>query len=196
MRGLNAPHKLALGFLDSSKVSEITSSGVYTLNRLNRPIPGIQVLKIKRPTSQRSDESYFLEYREAKGFDSTLPPAIINGVLIHLWDGKADHQTRLIDATPNTPTPRNGKLSENSDEALADGLVFHDEENNIKITQISHDNDKVMIRVDLGPPLPPPPPHHGVPFTAEYFKNENLSGSPSITKIEPILDFDWGRSFF
>jgi glucose/arabinose dehydrogenase len=40
------------------------------------------------------------------------------------------------------------------------------------------------------PPPPPPPPVD--PFTAEYFDNQDLAGTPVLTRQDPAIDFDWG----
>jgi glucose/arabinose dehydrogenase len=40
-------------------------------------------------------------------------------------------------------------------------------------------------------PVPPPPPE---PFSAEYFDNMNLSGTPVLTRSDDAIDFDWGES--
>jgi hypothetical protein len=41
-----------------------------------------------------------------------------------------------------------------------------------------------------GPPPPPPPPAEQ--FTAEYFDNQNLDGTPVLTRTDDAIDFDWG----
>jgi glucose/arabinose dehydrogenase len=39
---------------------------------------------------------------------------------------------------------------------------------------------------------PPPPPPPAAPFTAEYFDNQDLSGTPVVTRNDDAIDFDWG----
>ena len=39
---------------------------------------------------------------------------------------------------------------------------------------------------------PPPPPPPSDPFSAEYFANTTLSGTPALTRSDGSIDFDWG----
>jgi glucose/arabinose dehydrogenase/PKD repeat protein len=41
-------------------------------------------------------------------------------------------------------------------------------------------------------PSPPPPPPAD-PFSAEYFDNMDLAGSPLVTRSDDAIDFDWGE---
>jgi glucose/arabinose dehydrogenase/PKD repeat protein len=49
---------------------------------------------------------------------------------------------------------------------------------------------KLAYEKTADPPPPPPPPAE--PFTAEYFDNMELAGSPIVTRSEDAIDFDWG----
>ena len=41
-------------------------------------------------------------------------------------------------------------------------------------------------------PPPPPPATTGGPWTALYYNNKDLSGSPVDTRLDPKINFDWG----
>ncbi|MBI2584177.1 MAG: hypothetical protein HYW25_05900 [Candidatus Aenigmarchaeota archaeon] len=141
---LNAPHKIAAGWISPESVQEIAKSGIYTIYfPLEAQAFGTQVLKIAKPDT---NEHYFLEYRRPIGFDDLLSDAITEGTLIHVWDGISASKTKLIDATPKTK-----KYA--YDEALSDGSLFYDRINRISITQLRHDEDSVTIYVAF---LPPP----------------------------------------
>ncbi|MBI2022231.1 hypothetical protein HYS97_00040 [Candidatus Daviesbacteria bacterium] len=148
-------HKLALGWLPNSVVKEVNQSGQYKLNKLGTPENGIKLLKIKK--SDSGDNSYYyLEYRKDIRFDpirTEIYPIslnkITNGVTIRLWNDDPASQTLLIDTTPSTPTPEDNHSGENPDEALSDGVSFSDEKNDIKITQVLHDDNSATIEVTL-----------------------------------------------
>jgi hypothetical protein len=31
-----------------------------------------------------------------------------------------------------------------------------------------------------------------VGWTAQFYRNQNLAGAPSVTRIDPVITFDWG----
>jgi len=52
-----------------------------------------------------------------------------------------------------------------------------------------------IAKLDYGPTdeQPPPPPPPADPFSAEYFANTSLSGTPVLTRSDADVDFDWGN---
>lgn len=146
----NSFHKASLGWIPSSRIQEIMTSGIYKIYPLERPETGIQVLKIKKPNTE---EYYYLEYRRPIGFDTNLPPKITEGVLIHIgynipyviWpETFLSPETYLIDATPGT-------LDGFGDAALSDKTSFYDEINNITITQIGRNENSATVSVAIRP---------------------------------------------
>jgi hypothetical protein len=47
-----------------------------------------------------------------------------------------------------------------------------------------------MAQFSFGPSDEPPPPV--TPFTAEFFANRDLAGSPVVTRMDERIDFQWG----
>lgn len=144
----NAFFKSWLGWIPPSRILEITRSGDYTLAPLELPSNGHQLLKIRKPDTF---QYYTLEYRQPYGFDNSLPTTISEGVLIHIAYFRPyernlityqSPETYLLDNTPNSQPGYN-------DASLSDDKTFYDEINNIRITQLSHTNSSVTLRVEL-----------------------------------------------
>jgi len=49
---------------------------------------------------------------------------------------------------------------------------------------------KLSYEKTTDPPPPPPPPAD--PWTAQYFDNQDLAGTPVLTRQDDAIDFDWG----
>jgi len=134
---LNSPHKTQQTYLTSNNVQEITTNGTYTVYAQEIPGDNIKSLKIKR--KDLTNYYYYIEYRQPYGFDKNLSSTFINGVTIHMHDGYS--QTYRIDGTPGDKNLTNPSLS--------DGLYFEDQINGIRVTQLSHDSEKAVVRVDF-----------------------------------------------
>ena len=118
-----------------SHMQTVTANGTYTISPSETNDANVKLLKIAKPDT---NESYYLSFRQAVGaFDITLPPAFVNGVGIHLWNGSVTSQTKLIDTTPGDNNPLNAPL--------ADGTSFADPANGITITQLSHTPTTVTV---------------------------------------------------
>lgn len=137
---LNAIHKNMLNWIPEERITTVNSSGIYTISRIETPTTNPQVLKIYKPDTA---DNYFIEYRQPIGLDGNLPQSITDGVMIRIkYSNNAD--TSLLDSTPED-TGINGV-------SLLDGKTFHDQINNIDITQISHNANSATIRVNIPPP--------------------------------------------
>ncbi len=136
----NGPHKLAEGWITSNQIQSVSRSGNYILAASNQTSSLPQMLKIPLPGDR---EFYYLEYRKLKDqFDTNLPSDLTKGVSIRLWNDDPLSQTKLID-----PAGR-GKMN-----SLVNNQSFHDEINNISITQKSSDSTQAAVNVQFGTPL-------------------------------------------
>lgn len=142
-REMNAPHRAALGWFDPSQVQKVTTDGIYTISPLEIRDSNVKALKI-----QKSDtgESYYFSYRLPIGpFDNYLFNA--NGTSIHIWDGYTASATRGVYALPWTTTIFPGQQRPS---ALMDGMRFEDSINGIRVTQVSHDANGVILSIKFG----------------------------------------------
>lgn len=140
-RHVNGAHKTQVGWVNTRTV---TSSGTYTVNILEDAV-GYQALKIAKPDTA---ENYFVEYRQARGFDASLPGNMVNGVSVIVHNGSS--QTKKLDLIPD------GNLDAS---ALVDGGSFTDIVNGITITQISHDATQATVQISMtGPTCNPAAP--------------------------------------
>jgi hypothetical protein len=106
----NAYQKHVLGWLGGTQIATLASAGSVTLPPIETASPGPIVARIDVTATR----SYWIEYRQAIGFDSTLPPGGLDGVLVHLYDANV---------TGSLPAPllldyRPGPTSDFADAAL------------------------------------------------------------------------------
>ncbi|MDO8538615.1 MAG: LamG-like jellyroll fold domain-containing protein [archaeon] len=130
----NLPHKNYVDFIENSQIQEVTTNGQYTINKLETSQSGTYGIKIAKPDT---NQFYYVEYKQPIGFDSDLTPTITSGASIHIWSEQNYSRTYLVSALPGT------------NDSLIDGSIFFDEINNIKIKQISHNQDSVTIYVSF-----------------------------------------------
>jgi hypothetical protein len=132
---LNGPHMVQTGWLPSSRVETVNSSGDYDLALLEvEPTDGsIQVLKIAKPDTA---EEYYLSYRVPVGFDSQLGPTCADKLNIHRWDGT--DQTFFVTA-------------------LSPGETFQDPINGVVITPEDHDGDTMTVSISMADCVVEPP---------------------------------------
>ncbi|MCL4375092.1 hypothetical protein M1523_04515 [Patescibacteria group bacterium] len=151
----NAFNMITEGWIPASRVINVSESGTYTISPLELSSTLPQAIRVlKRDTN----DYYYLEYRQPIGvFDAPLSAyaGATRGVLIHLVRGNLLEATTLyINNYPST----------SSFPALADGDSFEDTNGAVSITQISHDDNKVILsvvvpKITLTPtPTPTPTP--------------------------------------
>ena len=163
LRHLNAPHKVQTGWVPSSRVQTVTSSGAYQLSLLEQTNgSSIQVIKI--PKSDTS-EYYYLGYRRPVGFDGTgLRSDYWQTTDVHTWNGSLN--TYLVGV-------------------LGDGASFSDSINGISVTQTGHDDTAGTATVSIiytGPSCAPGAPAVAVsPSSLSGSAGTNLGYSVSIT---------------
>jgi hypothetical protein len=101
----NAVQKELLGWLNyggSPPITTVQTSGTYTINPYETSGAEPKALKVKLP----SGDWYYVEYRQALGFDaSTLKynPNVTDGVLVHLWSQQNPNGIYLLNMGTVTP---------------------------------------------------------------------------------------------
>jgi M6 family metalloprotease-like protein len=131
----NAANKLRLGWLPSDRVKIVSSEGFYTLGSIEAINPEFQYNAL-------IVDDYILEYRGSKGFDAKFSYYEREGTIITKAHGR---KTDLFDTKPDS-------LSyDQIDSPLLDGESFYDLDNEITITQLSHNRDSSEILVEYGP---------------------------------------------
>src|SRR5258706_816164 len=148
---INAFQKEWLGWLNygsSPPIATATESGVYTLDAYETVAnnsKAVKVLKSTDPTTGYKDW-YYVEYRQAVGFDSYLSgnSNVVNGVVIHTGSESTANSSTLLDLTPAT--------SSWYDPALGVGQTFQDADAGVTLTLMSADGAGATISVTYGAP--------------------------------------------
>jgi hypothetical protein len=156
----DAPHKNQLGFFDpanggSEHVQDFTTPSVYHLSPLEDPAgitttSQIKALRIPRGNGPNGPEYLWVEYRQAKGFDSSLDPSTLDGVFVHIENaipGDNHLHTLMVDATPPGLTLNTG------DPGLELGRSVYDPMSNITITLTTRSTTSASVRIAFGPPM-------------------------------------------
>lgn len=145
----NAFHKEQLGWWPDL-IHTVQSSGTYIVEPSETPAGVLpKALKI-----QRTENSWFyVEYRQAIGFDSFLSNPMFanvrNGVLVHLGDPADGNSGYLLDMTPETASWY--------DPALMVGRSFTDPVSGVTLTILAANSTGVTVSVDFDAPSPPSP---------------------------------------
>ena len=133
-RSVNAWQKNDLGWVPDAAVATHTGgTSVYTLSPLTSP--GGTLYAVQVPAAVH--RTYWLEYRQATGFDAGLPASATNGAIVHL--GGTMHQsdrseygcwdTCFLDMNPATTTMTDGTLQV--------GSAFTDAQTGVTISALS-----------------------------------------------------------
>jgi len=155
----NAFHKERLGWLASEDIFTIETSGSYTLEPYAASPGGEpKTLKILKETDPVTGLHtwYYLEYRQATGFDSTIvtDPAfdsdnILNGVVIRTGTESDGQSSNMLDMTPGSSL-----IFDWFDSALTVVQSFADPEAGITITTDWTNAAGAGVSVNLAPPAP------------------------------------------
>ena len=143
----NAFQKERLGWLNygsSPSIQTVQSNGSYTIGPYEAQDGTSKALKILRSTSNGINTWYYVEYRQALGFDSFLTnyPNITNGVVLHLGTDNSPNSSDLLDMTPATTSWM--------DVALDTGLTFTDPNNGTTISTVAANSSGATVAVTLG----------------------------------------------
>jgi hypothetical protein len=137
---LNAPHKINLGWLPYPQMQKILTDGEYQLDAIELNSNNIQALRIPKPDTR---EYYIVEYRQPIGIDQSLKSILFEGVSIRIWNNNPGQPSRLIN-----PVLISG-VSSNYRPLLYDNEEFYDQINNIRIKQVSHNQNSALISVTV-----------------------------------------------
>ena len=195
----NPPHKVAMGWIPAANVETVTTDGIYSVEPSEVATAGIQALKISKPDTS---EHYYIGFRQPIGFDAGLPSGIISGADVHIWNGNAFTQTKLVDTHPGTATK--------SDASLADDDSFSDLTNGITVTQLSHDASSAVVEVSMGviecsPSAPSvgvsPPSQSGsdgqtLNYTVTVDNNDSIACGDSTFALTSDLPLGWAAASF
>jgi hypothetical protein len=135
-----------LGYGVSPTITTVLGDGVYTLEPYEAQTAGTKALKILQATDASTGTRtwYYVEYRQAIGFDAFLSSYanVINGVVIHQGSESSADSSYLLDLTPAT--------SSWNDPALDVGQSFYDPNAGVTITPISAGTWGASVNVAFG----------------------------------------------
>jgi hypothetical protein len=162
MPHFDAIQKELLGWLNTSgqpPIATVTSSGSYSVDRFATMGTAAKALKIAKGIDPVSGQMsyYYIEYRQATGFDTVLGSVgnLTSGVVVHV--GGADQLSKLLDMTPGSQIG----FSDFQDAALTVGRSFSDSQSGVAITLVSANGSNAIVDIRVGdvqaPPPPPPP---------------------------------------
>jgi len=148
-----------LGHGSSPSITQVDTGGSYELSPYAAPEDGnpkgLKILKAEKENGYKT--WYYLEYRQAVGFDSYLDSNlnsmdgsnVLNGVTMHVhYEGSSGNGLYLLDMTPETDV----ELYQ-EDPALVAGKTFIDPDGIATITTDWTDAGGAMVSVSLAPPV-------------------------------------------
>jgi hypothetical protein len=151
----NAFQKEKLGWLNGAGVPPITTvstSGRYTISTYESMAAGAKALKILKGTDPTTGFKtwYYVEYRQAIGFDSALSSVgnLARGLLVRTGTNATNlsSTSQLLDMTPNSGSTTAADVK---DGALEVGRSHVDNESGISITLVSADANGAVIDVGI-----------------------------------------------
>ncbi|MBM3224424.1 MAG: hypothetical protein FJZ47_11565, partial [Candidatus Tectomicrobia bacterium] len=201
----NAFHKERLGWLNygsSPVITTVQTDGVYPIEPLETAGTGPKALAILKSTDATTGQQvwYYVEYRQALGFDSFLSSNsnVLNGVVIHTGSLSDGNSSYLLDMTPATASW--------SDPALVVGQSFIDPNAAVTITPMTATATGATVAVSFGP-LPCVPanpaltvtpsqsqwvqPGGTVPFTVTMTNKDNASCAVSTFALQATVPSGW-----
>jgi len=138
-----AQQKYQLGWLSSSNVQTVQSSGSFTLNPFEWNTAGLQALKVQRGTG--INDWLWLEYRQPFGnYDTTLSPQVFGGPTIRYVDSITGTYTNLLNFTPSDSSWRNP--------ALTSGQSWVDPYTNVSLAVSGATSNGVTVNVNYNAP--------------------------------------------
>lgn len=161
----NAFQKERAGYLNTATtppITTVTANGQYNLDvyETNTLLP--KALKIRRGTDTNGSPMWFyIEYRQAIGFDASLSSSESNlnkGILVRSATEKSAQSNLpvsfLLDMTPNSSSVNDAY--DVMDGALEVGKSFTDPKSGITVSLISADSTGAKVDVKFGVPSQPP----------------------------------------
>lgn len=141
-----AYQKERIGWLNygaSPPISTVSTEGLYSIDAYETPGTNPKALKIPKSTTPKT--WYYVEYRQAVGYDGFLSgnSNVLNGVVIHLGTESSPDSSYLLDLTPQTDSW--------DDPALLLGQSFTDSTAGIVITPVSMNGSSASVQVTMTP---------------------------------------------
>ncbi len=142
-------HKEQLGWLNGSSgqppITTVTSSGTYQLSPYEVQDNNPKALKILQ--SGASNSYYYVEFRQAQGFDGFLSSYtdLMGGVMFHSGSPSNANSSDLLDLTPTSP-------STFSHPALVAGQSYTDATSGVTITPTSVTASGATVQVTMAGP--------------------------------------------
>ena len=199
-RHMNGYHKAFQGWFGKCNMVEVKASGTFTVNPIELPCDGVQVLQIPMPKSRSFNRSggggpsgptvlthYYVELRAPHGFDQINPPIAPTVQVRASGDIRMRNQrgfhTWVMDMNPATT---------NAIEGLATGGTFTDPMGGIKITVESLDAQKASVKVEIPGGTGAPVCLDGTDFTAPGPGIESCAMAPASPSGAPPSFSDGG----
>lgn len=205
----NAFQKERLGWLNyasSPPIATLEADGDYWLDPYAAGAgvnpKALKILKSVNATTGKKTW-YYVEYRQAIGFDSFLSTNsnVLNGVVVRTGSESSGNTSYLLDMTPAT--------SSWNDPALVVGQTFHDPDAGVTITPTWANGSTAIVNVSLGPlaclPTNPTvalspqsqwaPAGSPVTYTATVTNRDNIACSASSFSLQAAVPSGWSGSF-
>ncbi len=174
-RGMNAPHKVQMGWISEDQIVQTSECGMFELSALElspEQATGPQIVEVPFPDGSGS---YYLSYRAGIGFDGYLLPDYIDKLVVQTWDGVNYHDTYL-------------------EGAYDPGDGFLDAANDIAFNIYERDEDSALVEVLIDPGIArstasmEPPFAQGAPEVVRTFamtvNNEDCLEHTRVTRYQ------------
>ncbi len=223
----NAFQKERLGWLNygvAPPITTVTASGTYPLAPYEPTDTNPKALKLLKRTDPTTGarEWYYVEFRQAIGFDSYLATVggpyqllssnILNGVEIRWGSESSSASSRLLDMTPGSVDPYSGIVDlYTNDPALTVGNSFYDLDAGVTLTVASVDGSGARVSVTLTAPTcaranptvaispspgPAVPAGTAVTYTVSVTNNDGASCAASSFSLQTmVLLTGWTAAF-
>ena len=152
----NAFQKERLGWLDygtSPPITTVQANGLYTIGPFEADSVSPKALAILQSTDATTGQQnwYYVEYRQALGFDSFLATNsnVLNGVMMHTGSPSNGNSSYLLDMTPASASQN---WSDWSDPALEIGQSFYDPDAGVTIAPVSVSSTDAIVSVSFASP--------------------------------------------
>ncbi|NVK21268.1 MAG: cadherin-like domain-containing protein [Kangiellaceae bacterium] len=189
----NGFHKEQLGWLPQQMI-KITDNQTITLSPLETQDNNLKIAKILKGTnSQGQLEYYYIEYRQAIGFDASLAsefPQFLTGVRLREAIADSANSSNLLDPTPNSNS------YDWDDISLDPGAIYQDAEYGVTITILSSDANSLSLNVaydQSGGSQPDPQPEPEPTTNTAPVANNDLViiSNKNATNIDVLInDYD------
>jgi hypothetical protein len=197
-----------LGYNSSPPITTVQSSGTYWLDPYESVGSNPKALKILKSTDPTTGKKtwYYVECRQAVGFDSPLSTNILNGVVVHTGSESSAAEIYLLDMTPQSST-----WNDWGDPALDVGHSFTDPNAGVTITTLSSGSTGAAVNVSFGPltctrsnptgAISPSqsqwvPSGTSVTFTVSVTNNDNAGCTASSFNMSASVPSGWTAGFF